>query len=486
MTVGVIGFGNPRSRTAYERYAQGLEASFKWRDIVDDPTYVLADDVDLYAKIRRDPVFAHALDMRKRGAAGREWTIEPASKSPADRTLARIIEQALKQVEGFTTARFNLAEAIPRGSGYARIEGAKRALVVEGAVPGGPQVPEMVWWCPIALRDVDRRRFRLARERDIAKEENRMPGAGVDPDLPVWHFRSIQRSKWEPITKEEMSWFLRLIYGGTEDTLGYGRGLLESLYFYAAAKTDLLRSGLEAAERFGQGIVTVAMDRLAQEDVGQGDGANDRAADYRDAVRRSRKDGVLTFQKGDEINVLQGLGEGWSLIQALIDYIDSRAVMCALGANLPTLADKGGSFALGAIQQDSQQTVTGHDVEGMSEAITSYILPLFVRYNQPQLARLGLERARPGKFSLVHEVTAADPAAFATTVVSLAGAGMKIREKDVRDRVGLTEPMPGDALFGGQASAPAQPQGEHATTGGVAAPPGGGAPSMRVLPGKQA
>lgn len=485
MTVGVIGFGNPRSRTAYERYVQGLEASFKWREIVDDPTYVLADDVDLYAKIRRDPVFAHALDMRKRGAAGREWTIEPASKSPADRTLSRIIEQALKQIEGFTTSRFNLAEAIPRGSAYARINGAKRALVVEGQVPGGPPVPEMVWWVPVRLIDVDRRRFRLARELEIAKEEKRAPTPGLDVDVPVWHFRSIARSKWEPISAEEMSWFLRLVYGGTEDTLGYGRGLLEALYFYAAAKTDLLRSGLEAAERFGQGIVTVAMDRLAQEDVGAGDGAIDRAAQYRDAVRRSRKDGVLTFQKGDELNVLQGLGEGWSLIQALIDYIDSRVVTCALGANLPTLADKGGSFALGAIQQDSQQTVTGHDVEGMSEAITNYLMPLFMRLNRPQLARLGLDRAHPGKFSLVHEVTAADPAAFATTVVSLAGAGMKIREKDVRDRVGLTEPMPGDALFGGQA-APAQPQGEHATAGGVAAPPGGGAPSMRVLPGKQA
>lgn len=476
MSVGMIGFGNPQSRTAYERYVQGLESAFKWREVIDDPTFVLADDVDLYAKIRRDPVFAHALDMRKRGAAGREWTIEPESKAPNDRMLARIVEAAFKKIEGFTTARFNLAEAIPRGSAYARVEGRRQPLVIDAEIPGARPVPEMMWWVPTALRDVDRRRWRLHRDPKLAQ--------------PVWQFRSLERSAWEDVTPEEMSWFVRMTFGATEDTLGHGRGLLEALYFYAAAKTDLLRSGLEAAERFGQGIVTAAMDRLATEDVGAADGARDRAQAMRDSVRKSRKDGVITHDKGDELKVLSGMGEGWQLIQALIEYVDSRAIMCALGANLPTLADSGGSFALGAIQQDSQQVVSGMDLESMAECMTSHLIPLFVRMNGPTLQHLGLSRAKPGKFSLVHEVTASDPAAFATTVVTLSGAGLKIRSKDVYERTGLTEPMDGDELFSGGASTPAQPQAApgQPASGGVAVPPGGAAPrpAMRVLPGKEA
>lgn len=466
---GVVGFGNSQSRTAYDRYVMGLESAFRWREIVDDPTFVLADDADLYAKIRRDPVFAHALDMRKRRAAGREWTIEPASKGQEDMRLAKITKAALGQIKGFTMSRFNLAESIPRGSAYARVEGRRMRITVDG----DPAASKMLWWVPTALRDVDRRRWSLRR---------------LTPDTePVWHLRSIQRMAWEVVPPDELALFVRLTYQATEDTLGYGRGLLESLFFYAAAKTDLFRDGLEAAERFGQGLVKVALERYAEDQQGPGDGARSRAEAARESIRKSRKDGVITYPKGDEVDGLTVGAEGWQLIHSLIDYIDSRVVMCALGANLPTLAESGGSFAQAAIQQDSEQTVSETDREGMSEAITDGPVDLFARINAPNLRALGLHDAHPGKFALVHEVTASDPAAFATTVTTLADRGLKIRAQEVRERIGLSEPMPGDELLEGsapQTSAP-DPLADPMTPGGVAAPPGGGAPrpNVRVLGG---
>jgi len=407
----------------------GLEAAWKWRDWVNDPSFVLAEDVDLYAKVRRDPVFEHALMFRRQLAAGREWTVEPSSRDGRDRTLTRCLEHGLRELRGFTDARVRLANAIFLGSAYERVEGERRRLTIEG-------VPDMVWWVPTRMRHVDRRRWRLYHD----------PGTAVTP--PRWQFYSVERSDWEDVTPEELGWFQRLVFDQTEDTLGYGRGLLESLFFYAAAKTDLLRSGLEAAERFGQGLITVAIDRLMQEDVGPNDTPEARATAVRTSIAKSRKDGVITYHKGDDVKPLSGLGEGWELIQALIDYIDNQVRTLVLGSNLTSSATSGGSYALATAQENSQEALVQGNRESVSEALDEGLCRLWVRQNAGNLRALGLEGARHGKFALVHERTASDPAAFASTVQILRAAGVPVRLRDVYQRTGLTEPMPGDAVLG--------------------------------------
>lgn len=442
---GVLNFGSPQTRTAYTRYVMGLEASYKWRDWVNDPSFVLAEDIDLYNKVRRDPVFEHAMMFRRQLAAGREWTVEPSSRDERDRLLTRCLEHSLRELRGFTDARVRLANAIFLGSAYERVEGERRRLVIDG-------VPDMEWWVPTRMRHVDRRRWRLFHE----------PGSDARPAR--WQFWSVERGEWEDVTPEEFVWFQRLVFDQTEDTLGYGRGLLESLFFYAAAKTDLLRSGLEAAERFGQGLIMVAIDDLLKDGAGPGDSTRTRADDYRTAIAKSRKDGIITHHKGDEVKPMNGLGEGWELIQALIAYIDNQVRTLVLGSNLTSSATAGGSYALAAAQENSQEALVQGNRESVSEALDDGVCRLWVRQNAANLRALGLEGARHGKFALVHERTASDPAAFAQTVMILRQSGVPVRLRDVYQRTGLTEPMPGDAVLGpitpgGAANAPAAASG---------------------------
>ena len=70
-----------RSSEAYQRYVETFSDALFSRDWVYDPSYALAQDAEIYTKVLRDPVAAHAIRFRKHLVAGVEWHLEPASDS---------------------------------------------------------------------------------------------------------------------------------------------------------------------------------------------------------------------------------------------------------------------------------------------------------------------------------------------------------------------------------------------------------------------
>ena len=82
---------NTLSATAYQRYAYMLRDALMMRDWVYDPSFALASDWDIYQKVMRDPVAAHAIRYRKHMVAGTEWRIEPGSDKPADKRAAEMM-----------------------------------------------------------------------------------------------------------------------------------------------------------------------------------------------------------------------------------------------------------------------------------------------------------------------------------------------------------------------------------------------------------
>lgn len=407
-----------QGRYAYDNYTQALASIFKWTSPVSDNSYALEVDPWIYEKIRRDPVLAHVVDTAKRVTAGRKWGVEPASERPADMLRARVEEAALREIADFAGARFNLAEGLFRGSGHARIDGARRVLEVDG-------LPPMVWWVPTQLHDVDRRRFRLGRR---------------DDGSVGWEFWSVQDYAWHALDDEQRSWFVSSRWRATEDTLGYGWGLYDALAEYAKAKTHLLAAGLSAANRFGQGLVTVALERHAGDPLAAAEAMRERAADARDAIQRSREDNVITYPKGDEVAFLEPGGQGFTMIRELIEYLDAQIRTLVLGGNLPSSATGGGSYALAVVQEHSSEAIGRHNREKLSEDLTRDLLGLFGRVNAVQLRRAGLGSARPGRFAILDDGTADDVGAFASALETLARVGVPVSRAEVYARTGLTPP----------------------------------------------
>ena len=247
------------SQQAYARYTQSLSDAIKSRDWVYDPSYALHSDWEVYEKILRDPVAAHAIRFRKHLVAGSKVRVVPASEDPIDEAAASLVEDLLKQLCGFTDARLCLADAIFKGSAYAMITG-RRKLLSAGAPVGGIKPVPQHWWVPERIADIDRRRFRLIRIDDVLR----------------WQLWSVERRDWENL--EHPEWFIRSVYEATESSLGYGRGLLDTLYYFQSAKARSLQEAISAAERFGQGLVTVGIENLRASD-GRAVGGDTRASD---------------------------------------------------------------------------------------------------------------------------------------------------------------------------------------------------------------
>ena len=415
------------SATAYQRYAQELSNAIKYRDWIYDPDYALANDAAVYEKIMRDPVTAHAIRYRKHLVAGAEWRIEPASDDDADKRAAEIVEEAVKKIENFTDARIRLASSIFLGSSYAAIQGERylKRLAGSGA---------RLWWCPKALIDKDRRRFRRVYDRALARRR--------------WEMWSVDREQWEPLAHPE--WFVRSVYDDTEASLSYGRGLLNTVYQYQAAKSRTLQDASAASERFGQGFLKAAVDNMRGPDgrptAGQDGSGSNVATAWARELNKHRARNILVHDARDKVELLTGFTDGWKLLESLRDYYDTAITTAILGANIPTSANAGGSYALALIQENSTEALVQADRLRLSDEITRDLVGAFWRYNRLQLEEEGLGKARKPVFRIVNQKRE-DPAAASQVIAALLGAGVELRADEVYRKCGFTQPLPEDAVI---------------------------------------
>ena len=289
------------SIVGYQRYVYDLVSAMRDRDWVADPSLAITSDAAIYSKILRDPVAALAIRYRRHLVAGKDWAVKPGGEEEIDRRAAAITEALLKKIRRFADSRALLADAIFRGSAYSYVEGQRETFEAE------PGTGEQNWWTPTRLVDVDRRRFRLVTF-----------DAETNEKVLRWEFWSVERASWEPLDHEE--WFVKSVVEEAEDSLGYGRGILDTLYFYQAAKTRVLQDCLAASERFGQGLLHIGIqsyrDASTLKPNGAGDSGASVASDWQTELEKHKARHILVHDKEDEIGVLEA-GRGWELLMKL-------------------------------------------------------------------------------------------------------------------------------------------------------------------------
>jgi phage gp29-like protein len=369
--------------------------------------------------------------------AGNGYTVVPHSDSEEDKRAAKIVEEALDYVQGFTDARINQADAIFLGSSYAFIEGERRMVSLAGGPPRN-------WWVPTGLRHVDRRRFRLKRDREAAELR--------------WQLWSVERERWEWLDHPE--WFLKSFFEKTESTLGYGRGLLDTLYYFQASKARCIRDAMRASERFGQGFIKAAIENIRGSDgrpvAVQGRDSDSIAGEWKRVLKSMAAEDFLVHDARDKIDMLNGIGEGFGLLKALIDYFDSSQVMTVLGAVVNTMKPEGGSYALAAEQSNSTDTIIKADRCRQGEDLSRDVVGSFWRHSFQQLREEGLDGARPPKVVITNEKKES-PQEAASLISTLLGAGVDLRADEVYERTGFTRPGEGDEIVSGAAAAAPAP-----------------------------
>lgn len=418
-----------RHSTAKDIYVHQL-ASMVSTGRAHDQSIALARDPNIYEKLRLDATVAHLIQVRKHMVAGSRWQLEPASNADVDKKGAEVMERILDiGVKRFATARFDLTEAIFTGSAFARITGKQRFLTIFDGIP-------RQFWLPEELIDVDRRRF----DKIYITEKDPVTG---EPAVRVqWRMFDYLKNDW--VNWDHPEWYVKNVYNDYEETLGYGAGLIDSMYFYWRAKEILWKAGLQGAERWALGFMVAKVDNAR--DASSGKTNQQIVNSFMNELEKQRSQHYFIMDKVDELEVLPGPGQGSEIVERLINYCDMQLRLLVLGSNLPTQATGGGSYNLAEVQQGTTDTLVKYDRSLLAEALTNDLLALTWNVNRPALVSLGLGAAEMPKLTILDE-RRSDPKMMAEVTKTILDAGIPLKADEVYELLGRTQPGPGDEVI---------------------------------------
>ena len=422
------------TNSAQTEYGSALASAHAPGRTLWDVDWALQQDPDVYQTIRRDPETLHAIQARKHLVAGRRWRLEPASDRAEDRRAAELVEELLGKVQGFAAARFNLAEAVLRGAAWARVLGHRRRARIGGA--------DAVWWVPERLVDVDKRRF-------VQRALPRAPGA---PPRVEWQMFALATRSWVPLTDDQRRWLVRHAYNDTEDSLRFGRGLTEAIYYYQYAKTIALREGLSGLERWAQGFLVGKVGTLRKASATRT--ADTAASSLLTVLENFRSRHMAVVDDVDDVKLVDGPTQGHQIVKDFLAYLASGIRVLLLGSNLPTSATEGGSYALAQVQENSTENLVAYDRELLGETLTRELVALAWAANRPLFGALGLGAAEPPRFLVVSEQRR-DPLVSAQVAEILLRVGFPLREDELAEATGFSPAGPHDRRLEPPAPLPA-------------------------------
>lgn len=428
-------------------YNRALSSAYRVWSRLYDPDYALSRDAEIWEKCRRDATIAQAIDTRLHMVAGRGWHLEPGSDEEASKEAASICEEILRNVKGFTEARLQLSTATFRARSYAFIEGSSQVRKYGDGAPRD-------WWVPIRLRDVDRRRVRYV-------AENYLDDEGRDRIRVKQQLWSVLRETFEDLDEKSLRQFVKIIYRNEESRLGYGRGLLDSIYFCWWMKSVVWKEGLQGLERWSQGVL---IGKVASDREGSTGKTNEAIRDELfTALRDMRSRNVIVMGQEDDIEVRDGGGAGHEMVMSFIKYIDEKLLSLILGSVLPFGGgSESGSYARAQIEAETSNALIQFDREMLDEAITEDLITHIWNSNYRNFQALGLGSAGSPIFR-TDLATREDPTQAAGIIQVLSSLGLPLKLAEVYRKSGFSVPAADDETF---IATPAAPP----------AAPGGGLP----------
>lgn len=425
-----------------------------------NPDYALANEPDCVEMICRDPAILATLDQFSHEVAATGYRVLPGGKDPWSARLAQHFEELLSY-SNISKAIYELTGAAFWGRAYAYPNGQRRFLSLGGGTPQS-------YWIPVNIQDIDHRRviYRPVKEYDKSgRPRIRVVRQLGDPVL----------GKYEDMRPEFEECLIETKWGDTEQRLGYGRGWINSIYFYWRAKTLAVQQGLQGLERWAQGLLygTVDLDRQGS----PGNTNPDLATDFLNKLKNMRSQNVAVIPQGSgEIKVAETNGAGHQIVSWFISYFDSQIARLILGAAMPTGAGEsnGGDGAAGSQGKASvQASATTRRIlfhrKRLEECINQSLFVTIYKANFPQFAAEGLGMAKMPRFKIQDEEHT-DPKAILEIIKAGREAGMEIPKNWAHEVTRIPVPLDDEEVLPA-ASSPASPFGmpdfgnESANTG---------------------
>ena len=388
-----------------------------------DPDFALYRDQAAYEKMLRDPIVRQALQIRYRTAAGGSWACVPADpENEPDAIAAGAMEALLGCIDGFQSDRMQMAQAILRGLSWAKIEGER----LEKRIGDGTR---REWWCPTKLLHYDKR---FARHMPNPKS--------WDYDVEIF----TRDGTWKRLPGRD---FIRVAYEDDQGRFGYGRGLGEAIYFYWYAAMQTFEMGLQAVDRWAQGLVVGKIDVLNSiGDTTQTTAS--QASKLLDVINTMRAGNAIVHGKDDEIEVYDMPGSGASMALETCRFCYDNITRLVTGSRLPAGGgdSTAGSLARAEVEMSVSESIAQVDSEVLDDAITRDLVALLWELNAENFAAIGCADAELPRFKSLNEAKQ-DYGANTDIVVKLRQAGVPLIKREVYERVGFSPPGDDDELL---------------------------------------
>lgn len=419
-----------------EIYNRDLSAAWRNGTRVWEPSVWLSRDPDAENKMLLDHDIGHAVGYRQKLVAGRQWDVVPKAAGDTQGNLATAVAtELLSHVQNFTQSRLILARAFFHGARFGKIHGTTLRLSLGDGQP-------RTWWVPTSIEDHDKKRFQKRTSIDASGK----PSAW-------WEKWNVWAMKWQVQTEMDMVDTIAHVYQDDESSLGYGQGLREALGWLWDSKVHAFSENMQAVQRFAQGIKHAKIDGLRDGDSGMPNvEVMNKWVRALDNMFSGRS--VVT-DRNDDLTIIPGNAEGWELLKHTLDSLKSSIFTLVLGANLTTAGDKGGSYALAEVQENSTEALVQFDREALEETLTRDLLGCVWWHNYANLVELGIWGDRP-RFNIRQEKKL-DPQVRATVAQTLHGMGVALAADDLYEQTGFRKPVEGEEVIAGQVAMPALP-----------------------------
>jgi len=413
------------------------------------------NDANYSEVITRDSATSATMDQFCHEIAATGHTIQPGGVDASSQRWAQIVDEMLRVCNVRETV-YELSSYVFWGRAYA-FPNFRRDWQSYGDLMG------QKWLHPYEIKDIDHRQFIFVPVRDTrnnrvtVKRQFAPPNTGRYEDERPEFTRNVIELKW----------------GDSAGRLGYGRGLINSIFFMWRAKTVAMQYGLQGLQRWAEGLLMVEMDidRPADPALSNETLAND----MHEKIRNMKSGNVAILPKGSDPKLHETSGTGHSIVAWFINYYDAQIARLILGAGMPTGAGEeagsAGSEGKAVVQERSTTRRIQFHRSRIEECLDRTLMRQIHELNLPQRLAVGLGGAKQPRFQITDDQHK-DPIAFMELIKAARENKMEIPKRWAYEGAGIPMPKEGDEVL--SAAADPLPPGFGGGAGGLPDKPNGG------------
>ena len=357
--------------------------------------------------------YAGVLGTRKRAVSGIPIRVEPADDSAQAQADADLVEAAVTK-GALIDALFDILDAV--GKGFSATE-----IIWETSA--SQWMPQRLEYRLPQWFDYDRvdGRTLLVRTDQADQREHGEQGAGGWSRLPPYKMIVHQVSAKSGLP----------IRGGLARIAAW------PFLFHAFSLKDWVRF----LEAYG---LPMRVGRF-----GPGASKEDKQVLWR-AVRNIAGDAAAIIPESMQLEFIsdQGISGRSEIFLDLLRYLDSQVSIATVGQTLTSQEGDSGSYALGQVHNLVREDIEDEDGRALAATLhRDLVIPLVTLNNGPRTAypKVIIKRERTAEISVI-----------ADAVAKLVPQGLRVKQEEIRNRLGLTAPADDDDVLSGGGSDPAR------------------------------